>query len=127
MNERQAWMDAAVIEDRSFRLADLLDRGENVVVGKTLIRCTLHGPAVIVPLGETRLIRPTWQAASQGELLWEIAPSRKNIIGAIGLSDCRLEDCHLIQIGFASSPEGLANFRANTGWTGGPGGGFKSV
>jgi hypothetical protein len=39
------------------------------------------------------------------EVFWEVPPSRRIVRGAIGLANCRIENCRLVMIGIAGGPE----------------------
>jgi hypothetical protein len=76
----------------------------NILEGLTFQNCKLIGPAILVPLGNTTLaycnLGPDIDA-----VFWEILPGRHHVVGAIGLLNCTLSACTLVEIGLAGPPE----------------------
>ena len=83
-------------------------KGERHIQNKTFIRCRIDGPAVVLPLGGL-----TFQNCDMGVKDGDVTPlilkpmSASNVIGVIGMANCRFEDCKLFSIGFTAPHDAL--------------------
>jgi hypothetical protein len=73
--------------------------------------CDVRGPAILVPLGGTVIENNRFNAHDFEAVLWEVAPERSRVIGAIGLENCRITGCQLTNVGIAGPADLLAQFR----------------
>jgi hypothetical protein len=102
--------DPARYENVTVRLADLV--AEEPVVRRTEFHgCTILGPAVIVPVGQTRFEGTTFLGDADS-LSWEIDPARATAVGAILVDSCTFELCTFDGVGVAGPRELLDRFRA---------------
>jgi len=76
----------------------------SILEGLTFQNCKLIGPAILIPLGTTKIVH-CGLGPDIDAVFWEIAPGRKAVIGAVGLLNCTLSACTLIDIGLAGPPE----------------------
>lgn len=67
----------------------------------TFVNCTIVGPAVIVPQGNTTIRNCSWDAPSFDAVAWVISDSRDQVVGAIALDSCTLTSCRMQGIGLA--------------------------
>lgn len=72
--------------------------------GLTFENCTIHGPAVILPLRGTSIQNCTFDGPAEG-LIWVLEAGREMIIGAIGVRECAFFGCRFQGIGLAVRPE----------------------
>lgn len=96
------------------RISELAgERG--VLDGFVFEGCDLKGPAVLIPQGSSFV-----EANLVGDpdaLLWEIAPDRPEVIGAILALNCTFEGCTFMNVGFAGPPEFVRQIRLSLGST----------
>jgi hypothetical protein len=90
----------------SVRLAELAVVS-NVLERLTFENCTIHGPAVIIPLDGTQ-IRECGFDADEEATVWEIG-NRTHVVGAIGLRNCIFVRCRVFDIGLAVRPQEREN------------------
>jgi hypothetical protein len=83
---------------------------DGVLDGHTFIGCEINGPAILYltnpTLANTTLGGPTIDA-----VLWEVAPHRQIVSGAIHASNCTFERCSFANIGFTGPPEVIQELR----------------
>ena len=101
-----------VYRDAVIRISELAGE-QGVLEGFVFESCDLKGPAVIVPQGSnfasSRLV------GDPDALLWEIAPDRPEVIGAILVRNCTFEDCTFLDVGFAGPAEFVEQVRQSLG------------
>jgi hypothetical protein len=93
------------------RISDLATTTD-VVASMTFENCVITGPAVLVPLAGTQFISSAFEAPDPESMLWEIAPTRRYTVGAIGLLNCVFRGCRFTRIGFGGPREALEQFTA---------------
>jgi hypothetical protein len=87
-------------EGQSIRLVDLVETAGELR-DASFYRCTVVGPAVLL-IGEgTELRNNAFAAPSLEDLFWETPPGKGFAIGAIGVHDCRFEECRFTNVGLA--------------------------
>jgi len=99
-----------VYRNKAVRLCELTVN-RTLLEGITFENCHLIGPAVLALLDSNVFSETTFEGEPDA-LLWEVPPSRQNVIGAIGLRTCRLISCRTTNVGFAGSPAIIAQFRS---------------
>ena len=102
-------MSTPLTGDRTFRndpvrLADLTVNTP-VIEGYEFINCRILGPAVIVPQGDTSIVRCSWDAPDFAAIFWEITPDRPYIVGAIAVVNCTFSNCRFEGVGIAGNRE----------------------
>jgi hypothetical protein len=97
---------------QTVRLTDLAVL-EDLVEGYTFDSCEIHGPAVVVLLGTTRVTGCHW-TGDVDALLWP-AHGREQVIGAIGLKDCAITNCEFFRVGILVPDEQMGAVRAGFG------------
>jgi hypothetical protein len=103
----------ADFEDRVIRVCEFVGH-DGAIRGLTFRRCDVQGPAVIVFRGEVAMTDSTWDGTAEA-ILWEIAPHRDEIAGAVLIEDCIFEGCTFRRLGIADGPEMMANIRRQFG------------
>lgn len=97
------------------RIADLAD-ATDILDGFEFVNCKITGPAVLAILDRVSLVQNSFDGEFDS-LLWEVAPTRKRIIGAIGIQNCSFTRCDFSRIGLAGPPEFIRSFRRGTART----------
>lgn len=87
----------------SVRLSELAVVSD-MLRGLTFENCTIHGPAVMLPLEGTSIQNCTFDGTAEG-LIWVLEEGRQMIIGAIGVQECSFFGCRFQGIGLAVRPE----------------------
>lgn len=80
----------------------------------TFETCRLLGPAVLLPLGDTRFDSCRFEADFEA-ILWEIPDDRTVVIGALALVGCSLIGCSLQGLGLAVPRAQVPRARAGFG------------
>jgi hypothetical protein len=94
----------------------LLASNDGAVRDVEFVDCQINGPAVIFARGQSAFTHCQWDAADGADsLLWEIAPGRNAIVGAVLVEDCRFVDCRMTRVGIAGPPDVIALWRADLG------------
>ena len=101
------------ISRMSFRILELLPRGEIVIRGKTFEDCTIHGPSLLVLLGAGILERCDY-GGDENSMFWEIAEVPVMAEGVIAVVDCVFRRCTFVGIGFAGTQEDIARWKQET-------------
>ncbi|WP_420470404.1 hypothetical protein [Brevundimonas sp. FT23042] len=83
--------------------AHSMNAGDAVIKGKTFTDCVIQGPAVVAVLGGTTFDGCNMGAASDPTSLL-FTPRGPQMVGVIGLQDCRFVRCRFVQIGYTGSP-----------------------
>jgi len=84
-----------------------------VIEGVTFENCTLVGPAVLVPIGDTRISHCEFPSDLDA-FLWPV--DRERVLGGIALVDCVLSQCSFdAMLGLATSPEIADQIRRDLG------------
>ena len=65
---------------------------------------------MLVPIGDSVLDNPVLVGTAEA-MLWEVAPPRQQVLGAIGLENCTFRRCEFRSIGWAGPPELIEKFR----------------
>lgn len=100
------------LEGGTIKIADLAGAASRII-GLVARNVTLIGPAVVFPTGRTRIESCAWIAPGGDveSLVWDVdSTHRTSIAGAINLHDCDFVDCQFVNIGYASTPEGVQAF-----------------
>ena len=109
-------MDPPFTGDRQFRnmlvrIAELTVN-TNTLQGLTFQNCRIVGPAILIPVGNTRILSSRWEAPGIDAIFWEIQPERSQVVGAVVVVDCVFSGCSFSEIGLAGPValrEGLAH------------------
>jgi len=80
------------------------------VVGVDFLNCQLIGPA-LVAFGPGTILTGSTFEGTPGTMLWEIAPDRPGIQGAVVFQYSTFESCVFGRVGIAGSKEELSSFR----------------
>src|SRR6266705_2219508 len=101
---------AAYIENRSFRITDLLRNGMFGIRGRTLVNCDILGPAILYTLNCTLSGLTFWGMPSFQDVphpidgvIWEVAEGSVKT-GPMSVENCIMRDCVLSGIGLAMTP-----------------------
>lgn len=81
------------------RLSDLVIN-EDIIEGITFFNCQIVGPAIMLPMGNTRITGCTWDGDFDA-FVWRFPDSRRGFVGVIALRDCEVIDCRLTKVGLA--------------------------
>jgi hypothetical protein len=101
------------ISDERVRLTELMDEEVGDYLDRiTFGRCEIVGPAIVIPMA-TDFEQCTWDTFGPNprDLLWELGPERRAVIGAIALRECRFVHCNFSRIGVAGRPQFLDRWR----------------
>ena len=90
------------------RIVDLAVTSE-IIEGVTFTNCSLIGPAVLVPVGDTTISHCEFPSDIDA-FLWPV--ERPRVIGGIALLDCVLTQCKFDMLGLAAAPDMIAQIRA---------------
>jgi hypothetical protein len=85
-----------------------------VIRRKHFADCQIHGPAVVVLLGETVLADSTLASTPEGTF-WLIEDGRNTVEGAIGLEDCTFVKCRFLAVGIAGTAAQIEDYRKGFG------------
>jgi hypothetical protein len=77
------------------------------------VGCSISGPAIVVPLGNTQIQSCRFDGDAEA-LLWEIT-GRSHVMGAIGAENCLFERCTFTNIGLAGDHAFVEKFRRDVG------------
>jgi hypothetical protein len=88
-----------------------------VLSGLTFENCQVHGPAVLAMIDNVRINRCGFDGTPEA-VLWPISSERKQILGAIGLSNCEFVGCSFVGIGLAVPEAELSQVRRGLGLDG---------
>jgi hypothetical protein len=102
-------LNGSTYHDEVVRITELVG-DEGILESFEFTNCHIKGPAVLVVQGESRFVnndlRGDWDA-----ILWEIPPSRSEVIGAILVKDSTFEGCTFTNVGLAGPPEFVKRMR----------------
>lgn len=99
--------------DKTIRLVDVTD-GRGRIKGVTFERCRIFGPGVIASQAggmESRFDKCKYHCGGLHSLHWELAPTQKQVEGAIGVSQCHFLECEFYGIGFAGTKTTIEGWR----------------
>lgn len=89
------------------KIANLPEMGENqgitILDGYVFTRCTIEGPAVLVPRQHCNFNEPTILAAATA-IFWPLQIGR-TVVGGILLDNCTFDHCRFESIGFGGTQE----------------------
>lgn len=107
-------LSAPLIRDRIVDIHTLPRDAERYIRNKEFHDCDIVGPAVLLP-ARVSFRNITTHGAPGGieSILWPINPSAERMTGAIGIDQCRFENCLFIDIGFAGNTDILDSFRTS--------------
>ena len=94
----------------ALRISDLTVTSD-VLEHQVFENCKILGPALLVAGGPDNEFRNCEWLGGPDAVIWEIAPTRTLVIGAIGLVGCRFYSCTFERIGMGLSPEVADQFR----------------
>jgi hypothetical protein len=108
------YQDPKTHEHRVIWLRDLVP-DDGVLDGHTFVDCEVNGPAVLVLQGDhTVLGHNDFGGPSLEAVLWEVAPDRPTVVGAVLALNCTFNDCRFRRIGFAGPPDFIQKMRAGS-------------
>jgi hypothetical protein len=97
--------------EQDVRLADLAgDAG--AIEGVRFKDCHVKGPAVLVVQGDFSLVGNEIEGDPDA-FLWEVAPDRERVIGAISIKNTEFEGCTFTNVGLAGPPEVIERIRTS--------------
>ena len=91
-------------------------KGMTVIEDWTFTRCQIRGPIIIAALDRKTTFENCNLGGTQEQILWVISPDRRNIQGALGLTDCRFLECVFQNVGFAGHPDVIDRMRQGLTW-----------
>ncbi len=92
------------------RISDLTVNSD-VIADQVFENCKIVGPALLVPGGPGNEFHGCRWLGEPDAVMWEIAPERIRVVGAIGLTRCRVYGCTVERIGMELDGEGAGKFR----------------
>lgn len=92
------------------RISDLTVNSD-VIADQVFENCKIVGPALLVPGGPGNEFHGCLWLGEPDAVIWEIAPERVFVVGAIGLTRCRFYNCTFERIGMGLDAEGADKFR----------------
>jgi hypothetical protein len=109
------------LADYSFRFVDLIGpehaMNQTTIRDRTFYKCTIHGPAVMMPMknsqfrGVTKFFNEP-QILHPESLFYTIPGSRPLwFAGVAGTEGCVFHDCTFVDVGFAGHPEAIEEIR----------------
>ena len=101
--------DDARYEESVLSVAALVS-DEGSIKSAVFITCHIKGPAVLY-LRDSVVFQ--CRIGDPDAVLWEIAPGRKNISGAVLTESCHFEGCSFENVGFAGPPALIAELRGS--------------
>lgn len=104
-------LGADVHDEDVVRITDLVD-DDGVLEGHEFTGSVIKGPAVLILQGESKLVNNEFEGEIDA-LLWEISPSRREVIGAILVKDSTFEGCTFMNVGVAGSRSFIRRLRKN--------------
>lgn len=104
----------ARFEGQTIRLGDLVESGSPVLESVAFENCKLHGPVMLYVMGAFTL-EGCHLPVGGTNAFWEIDPSLPRLVGAIGVKNCAIVDCDLINVGFAGGPELISHLKRQLG------------
>jgi hypothetical protein len=95
---------ARTFRNETVRICTIADTG--FISDTHFQECIIVGPAVLAIMdASTALVHNAFEANNMDEIFWEVPQSRQIVRGAIGLTNCRIENCRLAGIGIAGRAE----------------------
>ncbi len=98
------------ISNTTVRIVDLLPPGGFSLEGIHARDVTFDGPTVLLLHGNVEFAGTTNIGGSIDAILWDIAPGRDTVMGAIDAKNATFQDCAFQGIGFASTHDLLQQF-----------------
>lgn len=98
----------ADFEDQIVRITDLATDSD-VLERLEFERCTIIGPAVLIPVRST-FVDCSFVGAPD-VLIWEVPQERGSVLGAVRLEDCSFLACRFARIGLGLRPDASDQFR----------------
>ena len=98
--------------DQTVRLSDLVAL-QDVIDGITFENCEIHGPAVVVLMGETKMTDCHWSGDADA-IIWP-SHGRTYVVGAIGLNDCTISGCEFYRVGILVPDDQMDAVRSGFG------------
>jgi hypothetical protein len=116
------WSSKQTLFDLSFRLVDLITpeqiMSQSKIRDKTFYKCTIHGPAILMPGRETRFTGKSEvfdePRPSQRESMWyEHEPLQAStwFTGVVGTERCVFRDCTFVDIGVMADPAQISKLK----------------
>lgn len=115
------WAKEQHISHRSFKLIDLVDLAAasmDTIVGRTFEDCTIYGPSIMLPMGESNFEHNAFESPPKADgspdlegLFWTVPQGPEFIVGCIGVLDCTFRRCNFRLIGIAGSAKSITTFR----------------
>jgi hypothetical protein len=94
------------------RIAELAKDTE-ILDGYDFNDCDIWGPAVLAVLDNNTLMNSGFDGDFDS-ILWEVPSTRKRVVGAVGVQNCKFIGCRFHRIGFAGPAEFVVKFREGT-------------
>ena len=91
-------------EGETLRLIDLADE-RGLVEHHDFLRCTIHGPALVVFAGG--MMHFNRFEGAPDKCFYDVGEDRERYIGAIVVHQCQFESCTFWNVGFTGPPESL--------------------
>jgi hypothetical protein len=101
------------LRNQVVRLAELAG-DDGVIEGYHFEDCHIKGPVVLVVQGDFSIVENEIEGDPDA-FLWEIAPDRERVIGAILVKDSKFERCVVSGVGLAGPPEIIERIRESVG------------
>lgn len=115
------WPSIRTLSSLSFRLVDLIAPDQVLnqtnVRDKTFYKCTIHGPAILIPRdtrfdGDNKFINEP-RAEHPQSMLYPMIPDRNRIwfSGTVATRDCEFRDCTFVDIGLMQYEPDIGRLR----------------
>lgn len=117
------WSSRRTLSNLSFRLVDLIAPGQVLnqtnVRDKTFYKCTIHGPAILIPRdtrfdGDNKFFNEPKSEHPQS-MLYAMTPDLRRtwFSGTVASRDCVFRDCTFVDIGFMGYEPEISRLRGH--------------
>ncbi len=104
-------LPAGDLRGLDFRIVDLVQDGMTVR-GRTIERCTLRGPAMIILTEGTELTGCTFPNGTPEDVYIALDQGQTRVRGVVAFAGCSIRDSTLINVGVIGAPDTIRQYRA---------------